>query len=389
MTREQILNSNLLSPEEKQRRLNELANNNAAQGATLNSLLQVPVNQFGSPNAIRPRPLPQTPTPPPSVNTFPLRDLPASPNVDLRTAPRINIAPPNTANTTNTTNTTNVPKRNIFDRFTNAFEQASPFFAMGAEFNKMGSPRAFGSQVQADPMGAFRRAKYGEIKEPLREERLAKQLGISLEDYMKTYGKNLNPLVNEIKLTEYKKLSEDADAGRNALNNLNVMQSILDDPDFKTGSIENAKMKVRAGLKSIGMLNDENTLLLKEAETFDALSNNSILPLVKMLGVNPTDRDLMFVQSAAPTLNKSKETNKLLIKSLISAQKRKVRLQEVYAAMSAENPTLDHPTLQMNALQQVADEFESEMNEILTEAKRLSIGTSSQEPKITDIKRNN
>ena len=386
MTREQILNSNLLSPEEKQRRLNELANNNAAQGATLNSLLQVPVNQFGSPNAIRPRPLPQTPTPPPSVNTFPLRDLPASPNVDLRTAPRqpMNIAPPNTANTTNTTN---VPKRNIFDRFTNAFERASPFFAMGAEFNKMGSPRAFGSQVQADPMGAFRRAKYGEIKEPLREERLAKQLGISLEDYMKTYGKNLNPLVNEIKLTEYKKISEDADAGRNALNNLNVMQSILDDPDFKTGTLENAKMKVRAVFDSLGMLNDENTLLLKEAQTFDALSNNSILPLVKMLGVNPTDRDLMFVQSAAPTLSKSKETNKLLIKSLISAQKRKVRLQQVYAEMSAENPTLDHPTLQMNALQQVANEFESEMNEILAEAKRLSRGTISQEPTVTEIVR--
>ena len=388
MTREQILNSNL-PPEEKQRQLNMLSQlQKSTSGATLNSLLQVPVNQFGSPNAIRPRPLPQTPTPPPSVNTFPLRDLPASPNVDLRTAPRqpMNIAPPNTANTTNTTN---VPKRNIFDRFTNAFERASPFFAMGAEFNKMGSPRAFGSQVQADPMGAFRRAKYGEIKEPLREERLAKQLGISLEDYMKTYGKNLNPLVNEIKLTEYKKISEDADAGRNALNNLNVMQSILDDPDFKTGTLENAKMKVRAVFDSLGMLNDENTLLLKEAQTFDALSNNSILPLVKMLGVNPTDRDLMFVQSAAPTLSKSKETNKLLIKSLISAQKRKVRLQQVYAEMSAENPTLDHPTLQMNALQQVANEFESEMNEILAEAKRLSIGTSSQERKITEIKRTN
>ena len=57
--------------------------------------------------------------------------------------------------------------------------------------------------------------------------------------------------------------------------------------------------------------------------------------------------------------------------------------------MSAENPTLDHPTLQMNALQQVANEFESEMNEILTEAKRLSRGTSSQEPKITEIVRTN
>ena len=388
MTREQILNSNL-PPEEKQRQLNMLSQlQKSTSGATLNSLLQVPVNQFGSPTAIRPRPLPQTPTPPINVNTFPLRNLPASPNVDLRTAPRqpMNIAPPNTANTTNTTN---VPKRNIFDRFTNAFEQASPFFAMGAEFNKMGSPRAFGSQVQADPIGAFRRAKHGEIKKPLREERLAEQLGISLEDYMKTYGKTLNPLVNEIKLTEYKKISEDADAGRNALNNLKVMQSILDDPDFKTGTLENAKMKVRAVFDSLGMLNDENTLLLKEAQTFDALSNNSILPLVKMLGVNPTDRDLMFVQSAAPTLSKSKETNKLLIKSLISAQKRKVRLQQVYAEMSAENPTLDHPTLQMNALQQVANEFESEMNEILTEAKRLSRGTSSQEPKITEIVRTN
>ena len=118
-------------------------------------------------------------------------------------------------------------------------------------------------------------------------------------------------------MIEYKKISEDADAGRNALNNLKVMQSILDDPDFKTGTLENAKMKVRAVFDSLGMLNDENTLLLKEAQTFDALSNNSILPLVKMLGVNPTDRDLMFVQSAAPTLSKSKETNKLLIKSLI------------------------------------------------------------------------
>ena len=268
MTREQILNSNL-PPEEKQRQLNMLSQlQKSTSGATLNSLLQVPVNQFGSPNAIRPRPLPQTPTPPINVNTFPLRNLPASPNVDLRTAPRqpMNIAPPNTANTTNTTN---VPKRNIFDRFTNAFEQASPFFAMGAEFNKMGSPRAFGSQVQADPIGAFRRAKHGEIKKPLREERLAEQLGISLEDYMKTYGKTLNPLVNEIKLTEYKKISEDADAGRNALNNLKVMQSILDDPDFKTGTLENAKMKVRAVFDSLGMLNDENTLLLKEAQTLN------------------------------------------------------------------------------------------------------------------------
>ena len=55
--------------------------------------------------------------------------------------------------------------------------------------------------------------------------------------------------------------------------------------------------------------------------------------------------------------------------------------------MSAENPTLDHPTLQMNALQQVANEFESEMNEILAEAKRLSRGTISQEPTVTEIVR--
>ena len=354
MTREQILNSNL-SPEEKQRRLNELANNNAAQGATLNSLLQVPVNQFGSPTAIRP--VVTESNPKPSVNTFPLRDLPAPPNVDL---PRINIAPPNTANTTNTTN---VPKRGIFDRFTNAFEQANPFFAMGAEFNKMGSPRPFGSQVQADPMGAFRRAKYGDQKDTRTSyEKVAAAMGIPLQEYMDSYVRQVNPLQEEVKLTSWKTMTEKANAAREALPNIEIMESMLNDPNFDTNALSGVRKYALGVFDSLGLVDEEQRTALAQLTTFDSLSNNLVLPLVKMLGVNPTDRDLAFVQAAAPTLNKSKESNILLIKTLKIAQMRHIRYQQLYVEISAKHgSSKTHPELEMLATNQLNQEFADEV----------------------------
>ena len=351
MTREQILNSNL-SPEEKQRRLNELANNNAAQGATLNSLLQVPVNQFGSPTAIRP--VVTESNPKPSVNTFPLRDLPAPPNVDL---PRINIAPPNTANTTN------VPKRGIFDRFANAFEQANPFFAMGAEFNKMGSPRPFGSQVQADPMGAFRRAKYGDQKDTRTSyEKVAAAMGIPLQEYMDSYVRQVNPLQEEVKLTSWKTMTEKANAAREALPNIEIMESMLNDPNFDTNALSGVRKYALGVFDSLGLVDEEQRTALAQLTTFDSLSNNLVLPLVKMLGVNPTDRDLAFVQAAAPTLNKSKESNILLIKTLKIAQMRHIRYQQLYVEISAKHgSSKTHPELEMLATNQLNQEFADEV----------------------------
>ena len=368
MTREQILNSNL-PPEEKQRRLNELANNNAAQGATLNSLLQVPINQFGSPTAIRP--VVTESNPKPSVNTFPLRDLPASPNVDLRTAPRINIAPPNTANTTNTTN---VPKRNIFDRFTNAFERASPFFAMGAEFNKMGSPRAFGSQVQADPMGAFRRAKYGDQQKLTTDQLNARAMfpdsETPLADYLK-YKQGLEPNIfgQELLANQYNQYQEKADTAQNALFNLENMEALLD-AGTQTGAWEDIKNEARRVALSLGFPVDEKDIAKQEA--FIGFATQTILPLVKMLGVNPTDKDLEFVKKGIPTLEKTVMGNRLMLKAAVVAQNRVIQEQQIRSEILGQyGSNISAPQLNLMIQQRKEEDAKNNPESIWTAHIRL------------------
>jgi len=165
------------------------------------------------------------------------------------------------------------------------------------------------------------------------------------------------------------------------------MQNLLNDPEFKTGGLEEPLKEFRSFLNGLGLLNDENAEKLQKSESFAALANNSILPLVKQLGVNPTDRDLMFVQSAAPTLDKTKEANQLLIKILISSQKRRIRLQEVYAQLSAANPAKDHPTLQMEAMQKVAKEFEKEIEENLNVAINLDKQSRLKQSVVSEVKK--
>jgi hypothetical protein len=52
------------------------------------------------------------------------------------------------------------------------------------------------------------------------------------------------------------------------------------------------------------------------AESFAAGATQLILPEVKKLGVNPTDKDLDFVVKGSPELSKSIEGNKLMLKAL-------------------------------------------------------------------------
>ena len=366
MTREQILQSNL-SPEEKQRRLNQLANNNAAQGATLNSLLQVPVNQIGSSNAIRPRPLPQTPTPPPNVNTLAIRNLPAPPNVDLRTAPRqpMNIAPPNTAN---------VPKRGIFDRFANAFEQANPFFAMGAEFNKMGSPRAFGSQVQGDPALAFRRAKYGDQQKLTTDQLNARAMFPDSEkplaDYLK-YKQGLEPNIfgQELLANQYNKYQEQADTATNALFNLENMEALLD-AGTQTGAWQDIKTEAKRIALSLGFPVDEKDIA--SAEAFIGFATQTILPLVKMLGVNPTDKDLEFVKKGIPTLEKTVMGNRLMLKAAVVAQNRVIQEQQIRSEILGQyGSNISSPQLNLMIQQRKQEDAKNNPESIWTAHIRL------------------
>jgi len=60
------------------------------------------------------------------------------------------------------------------------------------------------------------------------------------------------------------------------------------------------------------------------AESFAAGANQVILPLVKDLGVNPTDKDLDFVVKGSPELSKSVEGNRLMLKALKLANARAI-----------------------------------------------------------------
>ena len=64
------------------------------------------------------------------------------------------------------------------------------------------------------------------------------------------------------------------------------------------------------------------------AEAFVANANAMIVPLVKQLGSNPTDKDLGFFVTASPTLGKSVEGNKLLLKGIKLSQARQIALSE-------------------------------------------------------------
>ena len=368
MTREQILNSNL-PPEEKQRRLNMLSQlQKSTSGATLNSLLNVPVNQFSSPTHIRP--VVTDSNPKPNVNTYSLRNLPASPNVDLRTAPRqpMNIAPPNTANTTN------VPKRGIFDRFANAFEQANPFFAMGAEFNKMGSPRAFGSQVQADPMGAFRRAKYGDQQKLTTDQLNARAMfpdsKTPLADFLK-YKKDLEPNIfgQELLANQYNQYQEKADTATNALFNLENMEALLD-AGTQTGAWQDIKTEAKRIALSLGFPVDEKDIA--SAEAFIGFATQTILPLVKMLGVNPTDKDLEFVKKGIPTLEKTVMGNRLMLKAAVVAQNRVIQEQQIRSEILGQyGSNISAPELNLMIQQRKQEDAKNNPESIWTAHIRL------------------
>lgn len=72
-------------------------------------------------------------------------------------------------------------------------------------------------------------------------------------------------------------------------------------------------------------------------ERFDALSKQTLMPLVKQLGVNPTDKDLAFVVKGSPTLNKSKAGNLLILAALQESATRESLLAQAAAEWQIEN----------------------------------------------------
>jgi len=121
------------------------------------------------------------------------------------------------------------------------------------------------------------------------------------------------------KYEERLELASSAQASNVTLDNLEN----LIDQGLETGfGAEIGTTLNRIGQAIIGP--DYKTGEIASAESFLAGATQMILPEVKKLGVNPTDKDLSFVVKGSPELTKSVEGNRLMLKALKLSNSRAV-----------------------------------------------------------------
>jgi hypothetical protein len=118
----------------------------------------------------------------------------------------------------------------------------------------------------------------------------------------------------ELGVKKYEERSDLATSARASNINLDNLENLLDQ-GVETGFGSEIGLTLnRIGQRLAG--SDYKAGEIAGAESFLAGTNQLILPLVKLLGVNPTDKDLDFVVKGAPELGKSVEGNKLMLKAL-------------------------------------------------------------------------
>ena len=122
------------------------------------------------------------------------------------------------------------------------------------------------------------------------------------------FGSKTQERIAEGILKSNDSIAEAAGTARTTLGTLTEMERLLDS-GLKTGF--GAEYDVAAG-RLARRLNLADIDVSKK-EGFLALSNELVLPRVKQLGVNPTDKDLDFVVKGNPTLTKTPEGNRYII----------------------------------------------------------------------------
>ncbi|MBT7943455.1 MAG: hypothetical protein HN719_08880 [Alphaproteobacteria bacterium] len=127
------------------------------------------------------------------------------------------------------------------------------------------------------------------------------------------------------------------DNGMQAQTNLgtvNQMQTLLEG-GIQTGFAQPMMLDIQRAYQRF----DPNYKVSEVAggEAFTGLSNKIILPLVKQLGVNPTDKDLDFIVKGSPELAKSPAGNRLMLKALEVSQKRQIRMSQLSTQFMQEN----------------------------------------------------
>ena len=142
---------------------------------------------------------------------------------------------------------------------------------------------------------------------------------------------------------DYEEVGKQGKLGQKTLATLGQMKELLNSGDLTTGFGAETKLKLAKAMETLtGEPIDANTM---SNEVFVGLANRLIAPLVKQLGVNPTDRDLTFMVEASPSLSKTVAGNKLMVEAIELQAQRDVAIQRLANAwvnknyqMAEENP---------------------------------------------------
>jgi hypothetical protein len=153
---------------------------------------------------------------------------------------------------------------------------------------------------------------------------------------------NLNKLGQELAADDYNQSRIKAADARAVLTNVDTLENLLNQ-GVNTGFGANLSLSLRRiGQSIVG--EDYDVPEIAGREAFQAASTQLILPLVKQLGVNPTDKDLDFVKTGSAELGKSEAGNKLMLTALrLSANRRvdeQIFNQNFYAQPENQNATI-------------------------------------------------
>jgi hypothetical protein len=130
-----------------------------------------------------------------------------------------------------------------------------------------------------------------------------------------TVGVNV-PTQSEFGKGVYSSYESIQNAGNNARQTLGIVNQLSGflDAGVKTGF----GAESRAALNRIGQAIDPNFKVAETAgiEAIQSATAQLVLPQVKSLGANPTDKDLAFIAKSSPELSKSVEGNRLILDAL-------------------------------------------------------------------------
>jgi hypothetical protein len=121
--------------------------------------------------------------------------------------------------------------------------------------------------------------------------------------------------------SSYESTQSAANNARQTLGIVNQLSGFLD-AGVKTGF----GAESRAALNRIGQAIDPNFKVAETAgiEAIQSATAQLVLPQVKSLGANPTDKDLAFIAKSSPELSKSVEGNRLILDALRAKSERQL-----------------------------------------------------------------